>query len=270
MKTNNKPISNPYNRKKATWRSKTCVLLFKLGHLPTRTCKIHTPKHQSISLCKPSFVVVIYLFFHFWIVAHLLFFVWLLQTHLIYAFAGLSSKYEMKAFDPYNDLQQGNYKKFVGLKQYNPALKTMIAIGGWNEGSKRFSKLVASEDLRYTFIKSAMKFLREHNFDGIDFDWVSFLLEISIFDRSNNFFLSLNRNIRRSVKAAHRKIRKVMQNSYGKFAMRSTMKSLQMDVRDFWFRLLFRPVKIILIKALILASSLSESNFKTIQIKIEF
>lgn len=48
----------------------------------------------------------------------------------------------------------------------------MIAIGGWNEGSKRFSKLVANIDLRSNFIKSVLKFLREHNFDGIDFDWV--------------------------------------------------------------------------------------------------
>ena len=100
----------------------------------------------------------------------------------------------MKAFDPYNDLQQGNYKKFVGLKQYNSNLKTMIAIGGWNEGSKRFSKLVASEDLRFTFIKSAMKFLRYHNFDGIDFDWVCFFfsfflyLFLSFNDRSFFFF----------------------------------------------------------------------------------
>ena len=67
---------------------------------------------------------------------------------------------------------KGNYKKFVGLKKYNNQLKTMIAIGGWNEGSKRFSKLVANNDLRSNFIKSVLKFLREHNFDGIDFDWV--------------------------------------------------------------------------------------------------
>lgn len=48
----------------------------------------------------------------------------------------------------------------------------MIAIGGWNEGSKRFSKLVADPEQRFVFIKSVLKFLREHNFDGIDFDWV--------------------------------------------------------------------------------------------------
>lgn len=34
-----------------------------------------------------------------------------------------------------------------------------------------FSKLVASDELRQTFIRSAVRFLREHNFDGLDLDW---------------------------------------------------------------------------------------------------
>lgn len=60
-----------------------------------------------------------------------------LCTHIIYAFAGLSSKYELKPFDSYNDITQGGYKKFTGLKDYNKQLKTLIAVGGWNEGSAR-------------------------------------------------------------------------------------------------------------------------------------
>ncbi|XP_022252902.1 titin-like [Limulus polyphemus] len=68
-----------------------------------------------------------------------------LCTHLIYAFAALNKDYELKPYDPYNDIEQGNYKKFVGLKTYNPKLKMMVAIGGWNEGSKRCETL-------YTFV----------------------------------------------------------------------------------------------------------------------
>lgn len=60
-----------------------------------------------------------------------------LCTHIIYAFAGLSSKYELKPFDSYNDITQGGYRKFTGLKDYNKQLKTLIAVGGWNEGSAR-------------------------------------------------------------------------------------------------------------------------------------
>lgn len=65
----------------------------------------------------------------------------------------------------------GGYAKFTGLKTYNKQLKTMIAIGGWNEASSRFSPLVASSDRRQQFIKNILKFLRQNHFDGIDLDW---------------------------------------------------------------------------------------------------
>lgn len=46
-----------------------------------------------------------------------------------------------------------------------------MAIGGWNEGSARFSKLVDDEDNRKEFVKNVVKFLRQNNFDGLDLDW---------------------------------------------------------------------------------------------------
>jgi len=40
--------------------------------------------------------------------------------------------------DEYNDLEEnwgkGAFKKFTNLKNINPNLKTLLAIGGWNEG----------------------------------------------------------------------------------------------------------------------------------------
>ena len=47
----------------------------------------------------------------------------------------------------------------------------MLAIGGWNEGSSRFSALVASSERRRQFTKNTVKFLRQNHFDGLDLDW---------------------------------------------------------------------------------------------------
>ncbi|XP_022257375.1 oviduct-specific glycoprotein-like [Limulus polyphemus] len=94
-----------------------------------------------------------------------------LCTHLIYAFAGFGKDYELKPLDSYNDIEKGNYRKFVGLKKHNQDLKTMIAIGGWNEGSKRFSRLVRESSTREKFIHSVIRYLRQNRFDGLELDW---------------------------------------------------------------------------------------------------
>lgn len=47
----------------------------------------------------------------------------------------------------------------------------MLAIGGWNEGSSRFSAMVASSNRRGELVKNVIKFLRQNHFDGLDLDW---------------------------------------------------------------------------------------------------
>ncbi|CAD0201142.1 unnamed protein product [Chrysodeixis includens] len=94
-----------------------------------------------------------------------------LCTHLVYAFGGFTKDNSFKPFDKYQDIEKGGYAKFTGLKTYNKNLKTLLAIGGWNEGSTRFSPMVGSRERRKEFVRNAIKFLRQNRFDGLDLDW---------------------------------------------------------------------------------------------------
>lgn len=99
-------------------------------------------------------------------------------THLVYGFAKLESN-EIKPYDPWLDLGKDEpgggldaYYRFTnGLKDQNPSLKTLIAIGGWNEGSEKYSAMASSETTRNTFADSVVEFLEKYNFDGLDVDW---------------------------------------------------------------------------------------------------
>lgn len=97
-------------------------------------------------------------------------------THLIYGFAGLQSySNQIESLDPYNDLYdnwgKGAFERFTGLKKINPLLTTILAIGGWNEGSQKYSKMAASAESRKTFVQSCVDFVLKYGFDGLDLDW---------------------------------------------------------------------------------------------------
>jgi len=99
-----------------------------------------------------------------------------LCTHLIYSFAGLDNKTnELKPLDAYLDLEEEYgrawYKKANLLKLRHPHLKVLLAVGGWNEGSIKYSKMAEDRASRQTFIKSAVELIRKYGFDGLDLDW---------------------------------------------------------------------------------------------------
>ena len=99
-----------------------------------------------------------------------------LCTHLIYSFAGLdTAKWSIKSLDTWMDLAKdyglAGFKKATELRNRWKHLKVMIAIGGWNEGSTKYSQMARSRKKRAKFVKSAVDFLTEHNFDGLDLDW---------------------------------------------------------------------------------------------------
>ncbi|XP_076763527.1 putative chitinase 2 [Xylocopa sonorina] len=97
-----------------------------------------------------------------------------LCTHLVYAFAGLDNEtWAIRSLDPGMDIENGigNYKKMTQLREKNPELNVLLAIGGWNEGSESYSALAANATRRSTFIRSVVNFLRKYGFNGFDIDW---------------------------------------------------------------------------------------------------
>ncbi|XP_063813321.1 acidic mammalian chitinase-like [Pseudophryne corroboree] len=90
-----------------------------------------------------------------------------LCTHLVYAFATMSEH----KIAPYEWNDDVLYKQFNDLKQKNQKLVTLLAIGGWNFGTQKFTDMVASAANRKIFITSVISHLRLYNFDGIDLDF---------------------------------------------------------------------------------------------------
>ncbi|XP_026329984.1 probable chitinase 10 isoform X2 [Hyposmocoma kahamanoa] len=93
-------------------------------------------------------------------------------THLHYAFAVLHPHtYAVLPANEDYDVIKGGYRIATGLKRRHPGLKVLISVGG--DGTARlFSEMAQEPNRRSSFIESAVNFLREHDFDGLDLHWV--------------------------------------------------------------------------------------------------
>uniref|UniRef100_A0A0B7BJT9 GH18 domain-containing protein n=1 Tax=Arion vulgaris TaxID=1028688 RepID=A0A0B7BJT9_9EUPU len=96
-----------------------------------------------------------------------------LCTHLIYSFGKLDiNTKQLTASEPaVEEGANGKFSQFNNLKSRNPALKTLISIGGQNETSDGFLAIASSDDIMNTFSSTTVQFLRSRGFDGIDIDW---------------------------------------------------------------------------------------------------
>lgn len=104
------------------------------------------------------------------------------MTHVVYAFAKISESGEVALFDPYaaidkayssdtwDESLRGNFKQLKLLKKRYPHLKTLIAIGGWTL-SDRFSDIALTKESRRKFALSAVNFMHQYGFNGLDIDW---------------------------------------------------------------------------------------------------
>lgn len=97
-----------------------------------------------------------------------------LCTHIIFSFAKINDNLELAPFE-WNDIStawiKGMYQKTVSLKKINKNLKVLIAVGGWNMGSKPFSDMAMTKRSRNNFADKAVEFLKKYRFDGLDLDW---------------------------------------------------------------------------------------------------
>jgi chitinase len=57
--------------------------------------------------------------------------------------------------------EEGNiYKQVTDFKLKYPSLKIFLAIGGWNEGTRKFQAISSSKASREEFAKNSLDFLR--------------------------------------------------------------------------------------------------------------
>lgn len=62
------------------------------------------------------------------------------------------------------------YRKVTALKKFG--VKVLLAIGGWNDSAgSKYSELVNNPFARTKFVEHVVGYLKQNDFDGLDFDW---------------------------------------------------------------------------------------------------
>ncbi|KAK0581833.1 hypothetical protein LWI29_018510 [Acer saccharum] len=92
-----------------------------------------------------------------------------LFTHLICGFAQLNSTSYQLSLTPSDEKHVSTFTNAV--KEKNPSITTLLAIGGQNANGSTFSSMVSNSSYRKYFIDDSIKTARRYGFLGLDFAW---------------------------------------------------------------------------------------------------
>ncbi|XP_071107641.1 uncharacterized protein [Haliotis cracherodii] len=96
-----------------------------------------------------------------------------LCTHIIIAFAQVNdSGNTLAPYEWNDDTPDGTYAQVSKLRDSNPGLRVLLAVGGQTHGSAPFVAVVSDGDRINTFCDNVISYIRRINFDGVDIAWV--------------------------------------------------------------------------------------------------